>query len=400
MRKLKDSNDYLYGMIPAEWGMQRVKHCAVIHNGSDPIKEGDIPVYGSGQDIVKYCGEYKNGPAILIGRKGTLDRPKLIEGKFWNVDTAMDMYPKKGTNIKWLLYAATIFDIPRYSTETAKPSMTQTDYYNMQIPLISIEEQQDIVNYLDDKNKNVDEAIDRHNTIIEKLDEYKKTIIRNTVKEGLNHTVFKETDSLWFSKIPQNWNFERIKNIFSIKKRIAGREGYTVLSITQKGIIPKDISSNIGQLAQDYSGYQLVYKGDFAMNHMDLLTGWVDISAYDGVTSPDYRVFCLNDKENNNPKYFLYIMQMCYFDRLFYNLGAGVSELGRWRLQAGPFKNFKIPVPPLAEQNQIVEYLSSKCSKIDEAIARQQQVIEKLEEYRKSVIYSAVTGKIDCRKES
>ncbi len=71
---------------------------------------------------------------------------------------------------------------------------------------------------------------------------------------------------------------DKIRRIFAIKKKIiAGEEGHQVLSITQRGIIPKDISKNEGQMAADYSGYQLVAAGDFAMNHMDLLTGWVDI---------------------------------------------------------------------------------------------------------------------------
>ena len=70
------------------------------------------------------------------------------------------------------------------------------------------------------------------------------------------------------------------------------------------------------------------------MNHMDLLTGWVDISKYEGVTSPDYRVFVLNDKNGMCPKYYLYMMQMCYSARIFYGLGQGVSGMGRWRLQA------------------------------------------------------------------
>lgn len=83
---------------------------------------------------------------------------------------------------------------------------------------------------------------------------------------------------------------------------------YTVLSITQRGIIPKDFSNNEGQFANSYANYQLVHKGDFAMNHMDLLTGWVDISKYEGVTSPDYRVFVLNDKNGMCPKYYLYMI--------------------------------------------------------------------------------------------
>ena len=98
----------------------------------------------------------------------------------------------------------------------------------------------------------------------------------------------------WMGVIPEDWKSCPLKYIFEIQKRIAGKEGYTVLSITQSGIKPKNMSAQ-GQYAQDYSNYQLVHPGDFAMNHMDLLTGWVDISRYEGVTSPDYRVFTVRD---------------------------------------------------------------------------------------------------------
>ena len=76
------------------------------------------------------------------------------------------------------------------------------------------------------------------------------------------------------------------------------------------------------------------------MNHMDLLTGWVDISKFSGVTSPDYRVFKLINNKKYFDKYYLYIMQMCYTNKIFYSLGQGVSNLGRWRLQSDKFMNF------------------------------------------------------------
>ena len=397
-REMKDSNDSMLGLVPANWEISRLKfHCS-IKNGSDPTSEGDIPVLGSGKDIVKYCGEYKEGPVILLGRKGTLDKPKYIEGKFWNVDTVMDAYAKVGTNPKYLYYIATIFDIPRYATTTAKPSMTQFDYYNMLVPAPPETEQADIVCYIDDKSNNINEAISRHRSIIQKLEEYRKAVITHAVTKGLNPVAeMLETDDKYFSVIPYDWELRRNKFVFRIKKDIAGRDGLTVLSITQKGIVPKDIESNEGQLAESYANYQLVETGDFAMNHMDLLTGWVDISKYSGVTSPDYRVFVLREPENHFAKYFLYVMQMCYLNRIFYSLGAGVSGFGRWRLQAPAFNDFKIPVPPKSEQIEIATYLDEKCAKVKGAIARQEEAITKLEEYRKSVIYNAVTGKIDCR---
>ena len=94
----------------------------------------------------------------------------------------------------------------------------------------------------------------------------------------------------WFGSLPVNWSILPLKYAFSIKKEIAGKLGYTVLSVTQKGIKPKDMLDK-GQFALDYSKYQLVNRGEFIMNHMDLLTGWVDIATESGVTSPDYRVF-------------------------------------------------------------------------------------------------------------
>ena len=116
--------------------------------------------------------------------------------------------------------------------------------------------------------------------IIEKLEEYKLSIITEAVTSGINPDVeMKDSGSVWFGNIPINWEMKRLKYVFHIQKDIAGEEGHTVLSITQRGIIPKDFSNNEGQFANSYANYQLVHKGDFAMNHMDLLTGWVDIQS-------------------------------------------------------------------------------------------------------------------------
>lgn len=88
------------------------------------------------------------------------------------------------------------------------------------------------------------------------------------------YTEMKESGIEWLGKIPNNWCTIRVKYAFRIKKVIAGELGHTVLSVTQRGIKPKDMSEK-GQFSLDYSKYQLVDSGDFIMNHMDLLTGWV-----------------------------------------------------------------------------------------------------------------------------
>lgn len=262
------------------------------------------------------------------------------------------------------------------------------------LPVPTYEEQKSIVDCLDQKCSIIDAIIEKTRFSIEEYKMLKQSIITHAITKGVRgNRPMKDSGSVWFGSIPDDWEIKKLKYQFRIKKDIAGKEGYTVLSITQKGIIPKDLSKNEGQLADDYSNYQLVSVGDFAMNHMDLLTGWVDISNYDGVTSPDYRVFALEDKENNDSQYYLYLMQMCYSNRIFYGLGQGVSGLGRWRLQADKFLNFVIPVPPKEEQTEISNYLINKCAEIDKLILKKEQFITELENYKNSVIYEYVTGK-------
>lgn len=194
----------------------------------------------------------------------------------------------------------------------------------------------------------------------------------------------------WLGEIPADWKTKKLKFVTKIRKRIAGYEGPDVLSITQQGIKVKDIESGEGQLAQNYSGYQLVFKGDFAMNHMDLLTGYVDISNFDGVVSPDYRVFT-NESEEILDEFLLLIFQIGYRQRIFFRYGQGVSLLGRWRFPAENFNEFVIPLPPLDVQKCIIDFLRVKTDKIDRAVKIKEGQIGLLRERKQIIIQEAVT---------
>ena len=176
------------------------------------------------------------------------------------------------------------------------------------LPVIPMEEQDKIIDFLDEKVGEINSVIARTKETIEDYKKYKQTIITDAVARGVDDTVtLKATENIHIDKIPMHWDMKKLKYVFYIKKDIAGKEGYDILSITQKGIKVKDISNNEGQLAESYSNYQLVDIGDFAMNHMDLLTGWVDISKYSGVTSPDYRVFNFINRATYCKEYYLYL---------------------------------------------------------------------------------------------
>ena len=126
------------------------------------------------------------------------------------------------------------------------------------------------------------------------------------------------------------------------------------------------------------------------MNHMDLLTGFVDISKFNGVISPDYRVFELTD-DTSSKAYLLFLFKLGYTNKIFYAYGQGVSQFGRWRFPADNFNNFFIPIPPKTEQIAIAQFLDYKTALIDQAISIKQKQVELLKERRQILIHKAVT---------
>ena len=177
-RPMKDSGIEWIGDIPAEWDYTKAKNCVNIQNGSDPKTEGSIPVYGSGASSFKTCGEYKEGPSVLIGRKGaTLHIPHYISTKFWNVDTAFNVYAKPNFDLKFYFYCACSFDYRFYISQTTLPSMTQTAYENMFLPLPSNDEQRVIASYLDNRCEEIDALIWKKQECLVEIENYKKSLI-------------------------------------------------------------------------------------------------------------------------------------------------------------------------------------------------------------------------------
>ena len=359
------------------------------------------PVYGGGELIgfSKIANTDKGD--ILIGRVGArCGCVKYLNEKAWATDNALIIKTKNNSRFVSLLLEAANLNKIVSQDSTAQPLVTGGKIRELSMPFLTdTTEQQKIVHFLDRKCTAIDTAIEKTKKSIEKLEEYKKAVITKAVTKGIDpNAKMKDSGVEWIGEIPEGWKVTKTKYLFRILKRIAGREGFDVISITQKGLKIKDITSNEGQVAENYSNYQFVFPGDFAMNHMDLLTGWVDLSTLTGVTSPDYRVFH-KINESVNDDYYKSVFQSLYFNKVYYGLAQGVAEVGRKRLQAPAFKELKLPCPPSDEPAKIAAYIKGKCMTIDALIEKKQTAINKWEEYKKSLIYYAVTGKIDCRNE-
>lgn len=410
MREMKDSGIEWIGEIPKDWERARLKDYFCFEKGKNAQmytieyigrNEGIYPVY-SGQTenngvmgkINKY--DYDVDECLFTTTVGAkVMTPKYLTGKFCLSQNCLIMQPTKDSSVKYFYYMLhPLFDyqksnIPAYM----QPSLRMEDLEKMVCCLPNLMNQKIIADFLDTQCSEIDATAEDIQKEISLLEEYKKSLVYNVISNGINHSIYStENDEVW-GNLPQGWKLVDIKYLFEIVKRIAGKEGYDVLSVTQKGLKIKDITSGDGQLADNYCGYQFVYPTDYVMNHMDLLTGWVDCSELFGVTSPDYRVFRLIDRSAHNLVYYKYVMQCCYMNKIFYSLGQGVSNLGRWRLQTSSFNNFKVPVPPKDEQDEIADYLDSKCSEIDALIADKKRQLDILADYKKSLIYEYVTGK-------
>ena len=184
---MKDSGVEWLGEVPEHWKIGRLKNLLSINNGSDykefevENSENSYPVYGSG-GVFTYSSKYiYDQESVLLGRKGTINKPLYVTSPFWAVDTMFYSQVKQGVHGKYVYYQALGFPYDRYSSNTALPSMTQTDLLNLSVAIPIISEQIEITQFLDNENTMFDNLISKQKTLIEKLKEYRASIISHAV---------------------------------------------------------------------------------------------------------------------------------------------------------------------------------------------------------------------------
>ena len=183
--QFKDSGIEWLGDIPESWDIKRLKFLAKIRNGKDCDKKdiGKYPVYGSG-GIFGWNDDFLyNKPSVLLGRKGTIDKPQFVESPFWSVDTAFytEINEKVVIPIFFYFLCSSIIPFDFYSSKTALPSMTQTDLYEVKFGIPSKEEQKEIVQYIKIQTTKIDKNISTIEKEIALVEEYKTALIAEAV---------------------------------------------------------------------------------------------------------------------------------------------------------------------------------------------------------------------------
>ena len=165
------------------WEYKKLGEVAnVIHgkNQKDVLSEaGQYPIYGSGGTVMGYARDYLcEAGTTILGRKGSINNPKFIEERFWNVDTAFGIIAKDNCNKKFLYYSIKKIDWAKRNTGTTLPSLTQNVVYNVEMCAPSLSEQQSIVTTLDSIKSKVDCLQENYNKISQECDALKQAILR------------------------------------------------------------------------------------------------------------------------------------------------------------------------------------------------------------------------------
>lgn len=182
---MKDSGVEWLGEVPENWEVGRLKNVLRIRNGRDykevEVESGGYPVYGSG-GIFKRSSDYLfDGESVLFGRKGTVDKPLLVSGKFWTVDTMF--YSEVFSNAKpnYIYHQALLFPFDQLSTNTALPSMTQENLLELGFVIPPFDEQEQICQYLSDKLKVFSNLVSKAEQAIQLMQERRTALISAAV---------------------------------------------------------------------------------------------------------------------------------------------------------------------------------------------------------------------------
>lgn len=276
--------------------------------------------------------------------------------------------------------------------------ISKGDIQNFPLMLPPLKEQNSIAKYLKQKDLRIDLLIEKKEQLIKLLEQQRQSIITEAVAKGLNPNVkMKESGVEWIGEIPEHWEEKKIKYLFYEANERNFNEDATLLSLfTSIGVKPRKEMEQKGNKAQTVINYKIVRKKDIVVNKLLAWMGAIGLSEYNGVTSPDYDVYRPLNTEKVEELYYHYYFRNHYFKGDCFKFGRGIMMM-RWRTYPEQLKSILVPVPPKEEQIQIANYIEYKEKELAQTIKNIEKSIEKLKEYRQSLIYEAVTGKIDVR---
>ena len=368
------------GVIPRDWIENRMVMPSGNLESFKFIEEGDFAIsLRSFEGGLEYC--YHNGiisPAYTVLKSR---REDLLDKYYKYLFKSSSFISELQTSVVGIRQGKNI-------------SFDELSYSIMPIP--PLPEQTAIANYLDKKTAKIDTAIAQKEKLITLLKERKQILIQNAVTKGLNPNVkLKDSGVEWIGEIPEHWEVKRVKHILEerTERSMSGQEPLFMMSQVHGLVVRADYHDK-AEVAQNNEGNKIVKKNDLVFNKLKAHLGVFFKSTIDtdGLVSPDYAVYYTKDLIEDLKFLELLFRNPNYIEQ-FICKATGIVE-GLIRLYTSDLFSLHIAVPPKGEQKEILEFIYAKNQKIDKAIGLQQQQIVKLQEYKRVLIDSCVTGKI------
>lgn len=405
----KESGVEWLGKIPSHWTIKRLKFMAKIKNGCDykhVLADVGYPVIGSGGAFAYSDSYLYNGESVLLGRKGTIDKPLYVNGAFWTVDTMYYTEIFNNISAKYLYYCTLTVDFRKYATQTALPSMTQTTLSNLLFSVPNYLEQKAITRYLDKKLAQIDTLITKQQALLEKLAEQRIALISNAVTKGLNPDVeMKESEVEWLGKIPLDWTIKRLKFLLVGKLKYGANESAESEDLGQPRYIRiTDIDEKGNLRDETFKSLEIEKAQEYLLKDLDILL------ARSGATVGKSYLYHKNSVGSACYAGYLIRARLNFhkFDAEFVNYFLQSKNYWDWinsiniqstiqNVSAEKYSDLVLAIPPLLLQKQIVQILKAEDLEFEITTNKGNELITLLKEYRSALITQAVTGKIDVR---
>lgn len=408
----KDSGIEWIGEIPIHWIKGKWGYYYNSGMGStilkeDLVEDGEVPVYSATKEdrVFGYINNPKlilnEGDIVIPARGNSIGHVKLIskksttsqttiysKSKHENLDSKYSYYYCKGNKTNLFPFV-----------QTAIPQITVTEISFNPIIIPPLSEQQQIVSFLDSKTSLIDSLIEKTQRKIELLKEKRTTLINEVVTKGLNPNV-EMMDSYveWIGEIPCHWG---IGKLYQYSEMSNGSTPSRVKTeYWENGTIPwmssgeinkkkiREIDGRITQEGFENSSTKLLPVGTVMMglNGQGKTKGTVGILEIETTCNQSLCGMIFNDYINPMFSYY-------FLDSQYYHIRGLVGEGQRDGISVSFLGRYPLVVPPLKEQQQIVEYLDEQTGLIDKSVSIQEKRIKLLKEYRQSIISEVVTGK-------
>lgn len=408
----RDSGVEWLGCIPEHWEVKRLKTLASMRSGDSitglSIEEtGDYPVYG-GNGVRGFASEYTHsGEFVLIGRQGALcGNVHLARGKFWASEHAVVASLRNANDIRWYANLLEIMNLNQYSMTAAQPGLSVDQIQSLPVVVPSGQEQSAIAEFLDVQTARIDSLVRKKLELVEKLKEKRTALISRMVTRGLDPNVPLEPSGIeWLGDVPEHWDVKRLKFLLKVGLQYGANETaelddpdlpryVRITDVDESGNLREE---TFRSLPREIACPYLLTDGDLLFARSGATVGktflykesW-GVCAYAG-----YLIRARIDRRRALPPYLKYFTVSALYSQW---TASVLCQATIQNVSADKYASLWLTVPPVCEQAAIADYLDRETAKIDSMIAKVEQAIEKLQEYRTALITAAVTGKIDVRE--